>query len=197
MAKNIIPHEHKISPHDREGLNGHLGKVIWMTGLSGSGKSTIAGLLDEKLFEDKRHCFILDGDNVRSGLNTDLGFSIEDRNENLRRIAHVANLMADAGLIVICAFISPLKKERNLIKEIVGKHRYILVHVDCDLEVCEERDPKGLYAKARKGIIPEFTGISSPYENPESPDVYINTSKQSKAACLKEILANIAPQINL
>jgi len=164
---NLTKHNFSISKSDRETLKNQKSCTIWMSGLSGSGKSTIANLLESKLFEMGHHTYIMDGDNTRLGLNKNLGFSDEDRIENLRRIAEVCKLMNDAGLIVICSFISPFESNRQLSKEIIGE-RFVEVFVDASLETCETRDPKGLYKKARAGEIKDFTGISSPFEIPKN-----------------------------
>lgn len=166
---NLTWHTHKVSRENREQLKRHTGAVVWFSGLSGSGKSTLAGELEEKLYQQKCHTYLLDGDNVRHGLCQGLGFSKEDRQENLRRVAEVAKLMADAGLIVLASFISPLETDRELVKSIIDKKDFYLVHVDTPLEFCEERDPKGLYQKARRGEIKDFTGISAPFEDPTHP----------------------------
>jgi len=163
---NITKHEFKISKKEREKIKNQTSKTIWMSGLSGSGKSTIANLLECKLNESGFHTYVLDGDNTRLGLNKGLGFSEEDRLENIRRVAEVCKLMNDAGLIVICSFISPFEKNRTQAKEIIGEDSFIEVFVDASLETCETRDPKGLYKKARLGEIKDFTGISSPFEIP-------------------------------
>ncbi len=176
-SKNIIWHETGISKQDREKRNGHKGVVIWLTGLSGSGKSTIAVELQAILFEIGCHVYILDGDNVRQGLNRNLGFSPEDREENIRRIGEVARLFADSGSIVITSFISPYKKDRDEARYLLQKDDFIEVYLKAPISVCEHRDPKGLYKKARQGIIKEFTGISAPYEEPENPELIIDTSK--------------------
>jgi len=164
---NITKHDFKVSKVDRETLKNQKSCTIWMSGLSGSGKSTIANVLESKLFEMGHHTYIMDGDNTRLGLNKNLGFSDEDRIENLRRVAEVCKLMNDAGLIVICSFISPFESNRQLSKEIIGE-RFAEVFVDASLETCETRDPKGLYKKARAGEIKDFTGISSPFEIPRN-----------------------------
>ena len=164
---NITQHNFKITRDDRESLKNQKSCTIWMSGLSGSGKSTIANLLETKLFEMGHHTYIMDGDNTRLGLNKNLGFSDDDRIENLRRVAEVCKLMNDAGLIVICSFISPFESNRQLSKEIIGD-RFVEVFVDAPLETCETRDPKGLYKKARAGEIKDFTGISSPFEIPQN-----------------------------
>lgn len=154
-------------------LNGHKGRVIWFTGLSGSGKSTLANALEAVLHGQGKRTYILDGDNIRQGLNKDLGFTDADRVENIRRIAEVAKLMLDAGLIVITAFISPFRREREMARELIGSENFVEIHVSTPLDVCEQRDVKGLYKKARQGLIPNFTGINSPYEEPENPDLTV------------------------
>jgi len=189
--KFIIPHNFAISKKEREELNKHKGILIWFTGISGSGKSTLAGMLEYVLHQKGIHTYILDGDNVRSGLNKDLDFSDEGRVENIRRIAEVANLLVDAGLVVMASFISPFKSERALARDLVGKENFIEIFVDCNLETAEGRDVKGLYKKARAGIIPNFTGISSPYEKPEKADVSVNSSTESKEESLSKIMAFI------
>lgn len=161
---------------------------VWFTGLSGSGKSTLASVLDETLRSQGKHVYVLDGDNVRHGLNNDLGFSADDRKENIRRVAEVARLMVDAGLIVIVAFISPFESERKMARNLFEPDEFYEVFVDASLEACEQRDPKGLYAKAREGKLPEFTGIDSPYEHPKAPDVHVKTAETSINDCVAQIL---------
>ena len=156
--------------------------MIWFTGLSGSGKSTLANALEVDLHRQGKRTYILDGDNIRQGLNKDLGFNDSDRVENIRRIAEVAKLMMDAGLIVMTAFISPFKREREMAKKLIGEEHFVEVFVDTPIEVCETRDPKGLYKKAREGKLPNFSGISSPYEAPEKPNVTVDTSKKKSSA---------------
>lgn len=170
-AQNVHRQALHISRENREHLNGHKGKVIWFTGLSGSGKSTIANALEKELHSQGKRTYILDGDNIRQGLNKDLGFTSADRIENIRRVAEVAKLMMDAGLIVMTAFISPFRSERLMARELIGSENFIEVFVDTPLEICEQRDPKGLYKKARSGLLPNMTGISSSYEQPENPDL--------------------------
>jgi len=177
--KVLIWHDTKITKVDREKRNGHKGVVVWLTGLSGSGKSTIATELQRKLFEMGCNVYILDGDNIRHGLNKDLGFSPEDREENIRRIGEVAKLFADAGFIAITSFISPYKKDRERARKLLEDGEFIEIYVKAPLEVCEKRDPKGLYKKARRGEIKEFTGISAPYEEPENPEIILETDKLS------------------
>lgn len=176
-ATNIFWHERLITKEDRERLNGHKGVCIWYTGLSGSGKSTIAIEVENLLFKKVIRSYVLDGDNIRHGLNNDLGFSPEDRTENIRRIGEVSKLFVDAGLIVMTAFISPYRSDRRQVRDLMFKGEFVEVYVKCDLEVCEQRDPKGLYKKARAGEIKEFTGIDAPYEEPENPELIINTSE--------------------
>ena len=193
--KYIIPHDFQVSKEDREKLNTHKGVLIWFTGISGSGKSTLAGMLEYVLHQKGIHTYILDGDNVRSGLNSDLDFSDEGRVENIRRIAELANLMVDAGLVVMASFISPFKSERALARDLVGAENFVEVFVDCNLETAEKRDVKGLYQKARAGIIPNFTGISSPYERPENADVVMNSSTQAKEESLEKIVETLKGRI--
>jgi len=172
--RDIYWHPGKICKEDREIRNGHLGVCVWLTGLSGSGKSTLAVELENVLFRLGAHTYILDGDNIRHGLNKDLGFSDGDRKENIRRIGEVAKLFVDAGIIVITALISPFKEDRMAVRNLIGQDRFIEVYVECDLETCMKRDPKGLYEKAMKGELREFTGVSSPYEAPEQPEIRLN-----------------------
>jgi adenylylsulfate kinase len=176
-AKNVTWHEHKVSREDREKLLNQKGVVLWFTGLSGSGKSTVANEVAYRLYKIRKISYVLDGDNIRHGLNKNLGFSPEDRDENIRRISEVSKLFADAGIIACTAFISPYRKLRNFCREILGPGRFIEVYCFACLETCESRDPKGLYKKAREGIINEFTGISAPYEEPENPEILVDTDK--------------------
>lgn len=176
---NIHSHQFNVGSKERTELFGHSSVLIWFTGLSGSGKSTIADHLERKLYDLKIHTTILDGDNLRDSLNKDLSFSEEDRTENIRRVAEVAKLMVEAGLIVLASFVSPLEKDRKKIREKLGNEKYIEIFVDTPLATCENRDVKGLYAKARKGEIKDFTGISSPYESPLNPDLTINTENST------------------
>ncbi|MFO7938037.1 MAG: sulfate adenylyltransferase subunit CysN [Kiritimatiellia bacterium] len=189
VSRNIVKSDSLVTADQRAELLGHNPKTIWLTGLSGSGKSTIARTLERKLVDKGCAAYILDGDNVRHGLNRDLGFSAEDRSENIRRIAEVARLMNAAGLIVITAFISPYRRDRAEARQIIGEDEFMEVHVNADLETCEQRDPKGLYKKARAGEIPQFTGISAPYEAPEKPSVIIATDKHSVEECVDKIIA--------
>jgi len=190
--QNIIPHLHKVSKKDRQENNGHSSKVIWFTGLSGSGKSTVAGKLEEDLFKKGWHTYLLDGDNVRMGLNKGLGFSLEDRTENIRRIGEVSKLFVDAGVVVLSAFVSPLREDRDFVRSLFPKGEFVEVFVDCPLEICEQRDVKGLYAKARKGEIQDFTGISSPFEEPLQPEVVLHTAKKSLSASVEQLIKYLA-----
>jgi len=186
-ATNITWHDHTVTLEEREARYGHKPAVIWFTGLSASGKSTIAQSVQSELFDRACMTFVLDGDNVRHGLNKDLGFSPEDREENIRRIGEVAKLFADAGLIAMTAFISPYRADRDKARAIAGD-RFIEVYVKADVSVCEERDPKGLYKKARAGVIPEFTGISAPYEEPLNAELVLDTGSESLAECTARVL---------
>lgn len=188
MKENIVWHNTSVSHEDRIQLNGHKPALLWYTGLSGSGKSTIANAVDRKLYEKSCHTYLLDGDNVRHGLNKDLGFDDDSRVENIRRITEVAKLFTDSGLIVGTAFISPFIADREQAREIAGTH-FIEVFVDTPLEICEQRDPKGLYKKARAGDIPHFTGISSPYEAPENPEVHLKTDEMSVEQAAEQVVA--------
>ncbi|PHM61747.1 adenylyl-sulfate kinase [Xenorhabdus ishibashii] len=175
--ENIVWHSHVLDRVQRESANGHSALVIWFTGLSGSGKSTLAGALEQALFAQGIKTYLLDGDNVRHGLCNDLGFSEIDRQENIRRVGEVAKLMVDAGLVVLTAFISPHRAERQKIRELIEEGRFIEVYVDTPLEICESRDPKGLYKKARAGELHNFTGIDAVYEAPEQPEIYLDGSQ--------------------
>ena len=193
----LYPLEETINRNQRISLMNQKPFVIWLTGLSGSGKSTIAVSLEKKLHEKGFKSFLLDGDNIRTGLNKDLGFSESDRKENIRRIGEVCKLMHDAGLIVIASFISPFKSERDFVRSLLPANNYAEVFVNASLESCEARDVKGLYKKARKGLISEFTGIDSPYESPLHPDLTLNTDKESEDESLIKILEFILPKISL
>ena len=185
MSKNKITNEHTVWHEPtiyrthRELMNGHKSAIIWFTGLSGSGKSTLSHALEDVLHKNQVRTYVLDGDNIRRGLCKDLGFSDEERTENIRRIGEVSKLMMEAGVIVLTAFISPFKQDRRIVRELVGDGEFIEVFCNAPLEVCESRDVKGLYKKARKGEIPHFTGISSPYESPENPELAIKTDAQT------------------
>ncbi|MEO6290270.1 MAG: adenylyl-sulfate kinase [Ginsengibacter sp.] len=197
MANTIFPFDSKISYEQRIKAMRQQPHLIWLTGLSGSGKTTLALRLEHYFFGKGFKVFILDGDNVRMGLCKGLGFSEDDRRENLRRVGEVARLMLDAGLVVISAFISPCEDDRMAIKEMVGEQRFIEVYVNCSLKVCEERDVKGLYAKARKGIIPHFTGISAPYDPPVSPAIELMTAEETIEESVGKIIEFVGPVISL
>lgn len=188
INNTIIRYEGKITRSEREAANGHSTFVVWITGLSGAGKSTLASALEEALFTRKYKTMLLDGDNLRHGLCQDLRFSLEDRTENLRRAAEVSKLMLEAGLIVIAAFISPMAKDRELVKKIIGKNNYIEIYCKCSLDICEARDPKGLYKSAREGKLANFTGIDSPYEIPANPHLVIDTEITSVEESKNRIL---------
>ncbi|AKG72792.1 adenylyl-sulfate kinase [Salinicoccus halodurans] len=178
-STNIIWHDSEVTKQERQARNSHKSVVIWFTGLSGSGKSTISVALEKALYEQHIHSYRLDGDNVRHGLNSNLGFSPEDRKENIRRIGEVGKLMVDAGIVTMTAFISPYRKDRNYARSILEEKEFIEVYTKCSLNECESRDPKGLYKKARAGEIKEFTGINAPYEAPAHPEIVIDTEKQT------------------
>ncbi len=186
--RNIVWHDGKITKADRENKQGHRGCVVWFTGLSGSGKSTLAHELEARLFEMGARCYVLDGDNVRHGLNSDLGFSPEDRKENIRRIGEVARLFADAGVIALTAFISPYRRDRERARSIMNDGDFVEIYVKCSLEECERRDPKGMYKKARSGEIKEFTGISAPYEPPENCELIVDTETHNIDECIDSII---------
>ena len=196
MSKDIYWHNNKVSRHDRQQQNKHKSFVLWFTGLSGAGKSTLANAIEKKLFDSDHNVIVLDGDNVRHGLCSDLGFNETDRNENMRRIGEVAKLFNEAGTIVIAAFISPYLQDRENIRSRLPHGDFLEVYCECDLETCEARDPKGLYARARKGEIENFTGISAPYEEPIKPDIIVNTGKQTLEQEV-EIILNTLQQKNL
>lgn len=186
--ENIFPQKNKVTMEKREKLLGQKSFLIWFTGLPASGKTTLGNLLEYELYNRGYLTYMLDGDNIRSGLNSNLGFSSEDREENIRRIGHVAKLFVNAGFITITAFISPFEKERRLASSLVGKDKFVEVFADCPLDVCIKRDPKNLYKRALNNEIPEFTGISSPYEAPSDPDILVNTSILSVEDSIKKIL---------
>ncbi|RNC88174.1 MAG: adenylyl-sulfate kinase [Winogradskyella sp.] len=197
MKGNIIQHNYKIRISDRRNALDQNSFLIWFTGLSGSGKSTIANLVEQKLFKMGVKTYILDGDNIRKGINKDLTFTPKDRTENIRRIAEVANLMIDAGLVVLAAFISPYKKDREAIKSIVKDINFVEIFINTSIEECERRDVKGLYKKARSGEIKNMTGISAPYEVPENPDIQINTEGESIEEAVQKIVEYIKPKLKL
>ena len=194
---HIIPHNHKIKQEDRVARNGYRPLLLWFTGLSGSGKSTLANAVEDHLFKNDLTTYILDGDNIRSGLNSDLSFTEESRKENIRRIGEVSKLFLDAGTITLTAFISPFIEDREMVKKLVGVSNFIEIFVDCPLEICEQRDVKGLYKKARKGEIKNFTGIDSPFETPKDPDVYVNTDEKSIEQCTSDIIQFILPKLEI
>jgi len=191
MEENINPHNFSITQQQRSDLMNHKQLLVWFTGLSGSGKSTIANALEKALFQKEIHTYLLDGDNVRKGLNNNLSFSAEDRTENIRRIAEVAKLMIDAGLVVIASFVSPYREDRENVKRIVGYGNFVEVFVNTPIEECERRDVKGLYEKARAGKIENFTGVNAPYEAPMAADVEIDTTITSVEEAVGLILAVI------
>ncbi|MDX2303665.1 MAG: adenylyl-sulfate kinase [Microscillaceae bacterium] len=185
--KFIVPQHHRITKTDRQTLAGHRSCVLWFTGLSGSGKSTIADLLEQKLYGEGYRTYILDGDNIRAGLCKDLGFSAEDRRENIRRIGEVAKLMLDAGVIVLSAFISPFQEDRDQVRNLLEKGEFIEIFVSCPLEICEQRDVKGLYKKARAGEIKNFTGIDSPFEVPLQPELVVHSDRMSPEEAVEQV----------
>ena len=197
MAKHIIPHHYQISKQDRTASNEHNSFLLWFTGLSGSGKSTIANLVEKALFDKGIKTYSLDGDNIRNGINNDLSFAPEDRTENIRRIAEVSKLMIDAGLVVLAAFVSPYKKDRENIRTIVKDVNFVEIYINTSIEECERRDVKGLYKKARAGEIKNMTGISAPYEAPEQPDISIETERESVETSVKRIVDYITPKLQL
>lgn len=188
MEKNITWHETSVSQEDYRKKKGHHSGVIWFTGLSGSGKSSVANQLNHLLHEKGVHTYLLDGDNVRHGLNADLGFSEADREENIRRIGEVAKLFADSGTIVLTAFISPFQKDRDRIRASLPETDFLEVYVECPIEECEARDPKGLYEKARQGQIKGFTGIDSPYEVPIDPEVTLKSNQNDVGSCADQLM---------
>lgn len=190
-ATNITWHQANVVQTDREKLLNQRGCVIWFTGLSGSGKSTLALEVENKLHQRGHLTYVLDGDNIRHGLNKNLGFSPEDREENIRRIGEVAKLFNDAGVIAMTAFISPYRTDRDNARDLLDEGRFVEVFVDCPLEVCEARDTKGLYQKARAGEIKEFTGISAPYEEPVQPELTVNTSELTLEECTERVIARL------
>ncbi len=188
MDKHVVWHEQLVSRRERNVMNKHRSILVWFTGLSASGKSTIAHHLEKELFERGVRSYVLDGDNVRHGISNNLGFSREDRRENLRRIAEVSKLMVDSGVVVLSAFVSPYREDRSYVREIVGADDFVEVYVRCPVEVCEQRDPKGLYKKARAGVIKGYTGIDAPYEEPQSPDVVLDTMELDVEDAVRKVL---------
>jgi adenylylsulfate kinase len=187
-AENIFPFESLIKCSDRHVLNGHRSGLLWFTGLSGSGKSTLAHAVEARLYRYGIRSYVLDGDNIRTGLNADLGLSAEDRKENIRRIAEVSKLMVDAGLLVFAAFIAPFRESREFVRKLMRNWPYYECYVRCSIDVCEERDPKGLYRKARRGEILNMTGISAPYEEPEHPDLVVDTASHTLDDSVEEVI---------
>jgi adenylylsulfate kinase len=196
MSLNIVKHNFRVTKKNREAKQGHKSYLLWFTGLSGSGKSTLANLVEVALHEQNKATYVLDGDNIRQGINKDLTFAPEDRSENIRRIAEISSLMVDAGVITLAAFVSPYIKDRTLIKNIVGAFNFIEIFVNTSLEECERRDVKGLYKKARAGEIKNMTGISAPYEAPTNPDFEIITDGQSVEDSVKEVLTFLNKKLN-
>jgi adenylylsulfate kinase len=194
-SSNIIPQQFKIHKSDRIQQNGHKPCIVWFTGLSGSGKSTLANAVEQMLMNQGVHTYVLDGDNIRLGINRDLDFSAEGRKENIRRIGEVAKLFVDAGVVVLTAFISPFKSDRAMVRSLVDKDEFIEIFIDCPLEVCEQRDVKGLYQKARAGEIADFTGISSPFEKPENAEMIIQTDQLSVEDAASMIAHTVLQQI--
>lgn len=194
-AKNLKWHHSSITKEQRREQNGHRSFVIWFTGLSGSGKSTLANAVAQVLFERKIGNYVLDGDNTRFGLNKDLSFSEKDRKENIRRVGEVAKLFVDSGQVVITAFISPFREDRNTVRQLMGRDEFIEIYVKCPLEECEARDVKGLYHRARKGEIKDFTGIDSPYEEPGNPELIVETSIYSLEQCVSQIMTYLEEQM--
>jgi len=197
MEENIIRHDYSVNRQDRRANLEQNSFLMWFTGLSGSGKSTIANALEHKLHELGYKTYALDGDNIRKGINKGLTFSPEDRTENIRRIAEVSNLLVDSGIIVLAAFVSPYKKDRENIRRIVGNDNFVEIFVNTSLEECERRDVKGLYKKARAGEIKDFTGVNAPYEAPESPDIEIITDDLSLEQCVEAVFKKIKPKLEI
>lgn len=197
MQKNIIKHSYSVNRDSRKKLKQHRSMLLWFTGLSGSGKSTIANCVEQELHKNNIHTYALDGDNIRKGLNSDLSFSPKDRSENIRRIAETAHLMMDAGLVVLAAFVSPYRKDREHVRNIIGNDNMIEIYVNTSIEECERRDIKGLYKKARKGEIKNMTGVSAPYESPLNPDIQINTEEVTIINATKQIINFINPKLTL
>tara|TARA_B100000683_G_scaffold97313_1_gene96144 strand:- start:580 stop:1182 length:603 start_codon:yes stop_codon:yes gene_type:complete len=197
MQKNIVKHSYSVNRDSRKKLKQHKSILLWFTGLSGSGKSTIANCVEQELHKNSIHTYTLDGDNIRKGLNSDLSFSPEDRSENIRRIAETARLMIDAGLVVLAAFVSPYRNDRKHIRKIVGDDNMVEIFINTSIEECERRDVKELYKKARKGEIKNMTGISAPYESPLHPDIQINTEEVTIVDATKQIINFINPKLTL
>ncbi|MCS7231528.1 MAG: adenylyl-sulfate kinase [Elusimicrobiota bacterium] len=195
VSNNVIWHKPEVTRRDRETLNGHKSLAIWFTGLPSSGKSTIAHAVEKTLHELEVRTYTLDGDNVRHGLCADLGFSPQDRKENLRRIAEMVKLFIDAGIVTLCAFVSPYEEDRERIKKHLGEENFVLIYCRCPVEVCEARDPKGMYTKAKRGEIKEYTGVSAPYEEPLKPNLILDTNLLSIKECVEKVLALVIPKL--
>jgi adenylyl-sulfate kinase len=193
----VLPSVGKVSSEERARRLGQRPLTVWLTGLSGAGKSTIAAELERRLVDDGRPCYLLDGDNVRAGISRDLGFGPQDRHENIRRVAEIARLMNDAGLIAITAFISPYRADREMAAELVGPERFVEVYLSAPIEVCERRDPKGLYRRARAGEIADFTGVSAPYEVPETPTLILETGVRDVEDCVLTLLRLVRERTHL
>lgn len=191
---NLTQYERRLTRADYHRRNGHGSALLWFTGLSGSGKSTLAHLVEERLFERGWYTYVLDADNLRAGLNGDLGFSAAERRENIRRVGEVARLFTDAGVVVLAALISPFREDRDRVRALFGPQEFFEIYVECPLTICETRDPKGLYRRARSGEIPDFTGIDSPYEEPEHPELVLATSELCVDDCVSRVL-QLLPEI--
>jgi len=193
-SKHITWHPSVISKKERQQLQGHQSMVLWFTGLSGSGKSTLCTTIEKKLYDSRISTYILDGDNVRHGINGNLGFSPEDRAENIRRVGEISKLFVDAGIVILTAFISPYQRDRDQARKLLGNHEFIEIYVKCSVEECERRDPKGLYEKARAGEIRNFTGISAPYETPVDPEIIIDNENQSIEVSANQVIRYLKNQ---
>ena len=191
MVENIVWHQASVTKQEREQQSGQKSVIVWFTGLSASGKSTLANAFNRALFERNKQAYVLDGDNIRHGLNQDLGFDEDSRKENIRRIGEVAKLFVDSGQIVLTAFISPYRADRQIVRELVEEGEFIEAYVKASVEACSERDPKGLYEKAKRGEIPNFTGVSAPYEQPEQPEIILDTERYSIEECVEQLLAKL------
>ncbi|MBJ7895540.1 adenylyl-sulfate kinase [Bacillus atrophaeus] len=194
--RDIVWHEASITKEEYQQKNKHQSSILWLTGLSGSGKSTIANAAARELFEQGYQVVVLDGDNIRHGLNNDLGFSDEDRKENIRRIGEVAKLFVQQGTIVITAFISPFREDREQVRQLVDEGEFHEIYIKCDLDICEQRDPKGLYKKARNGEIPFFTGIDSPYEEPKAPELVLDSGQNEREECKNQLIEFVKKNLN-
>lgn len=188
MVENIVWHQASVTKQEREAKSGQKSVIVWFTGLSASGKSTLANAFNRALFDRNKQAYVLDGDNIRHGLNNDLGFDEESRKENIRRIGEVAKLFVDSGQIVLTAFISPYRADRQVVRELVEEGEFIEVYVKASVDACSKRDPKGLYEKAKRGEIPNFTGVSAPYEEPENPEIVLDTEKYTIEECVEQLL---------